>query len=75
MGQGTCPEQPSRLGILWSGSLLSSIDRFGRLAYPEREEVTNHGVPGSKRHGGQCYTENIRSEQSGWQANLEVRRK
>ena len=44
-------EQPTRLRILWGENPLPSIARFGRLAYPGRGEVTNHGVLGWKRHG------------------------
>ena len=47
-------EQPTRLRILWGASPLSSIARFGRLAYLTYREVTNctllrwksHGCPG-----------------------------
>ncbi len=34
--------------------LLSSIDRFGRLAYPMRGKVTTHVLLGSKRKRRSC---------------------
>jgi len=39
-----------------------------------REEVTNHVLLGRKSHGGPYYAENRGSEQTVWQANIEVRR-
>jgi len=43
-------EQPTRLRILWGESPLSSIARFGRLAYPGLGEVTNQELFGWKSH-------------------------
>lgn len=39
-----------------------------------RGEVTNHVLLGCKSHGGLYYSENVRSEQPVWRANLEARR-
>ncbi len=50
-GPGTWEEQPTRLGVLWGESPLSSIARFGRLAYPMRMKVTTYVLLGWRRHG------------------------
>ena len=44
-------EQPTRLRILWGASPLSSIARFGRLAYLTYREVTNCTLLRWKSHG------------------------
>ena len=55
-------------------SKIRLITMIGWLAYPMCEEVTNHVLLGCKSHVGLYKSENIRSEQSVWRANLEVRR-
>ena len=65
-------EQPTRLRVLWGGSPLPSIARFGRLAYPMRMKVTTCVLLGRKRHGCPTDTEPQRWERPGWQANLEA---